>query len=91
MFKQAFPGRTPWPPLGTSWLCRVAQIRSAGGPAYSELVGFIGARTQIYMTDLTLRWLAYRGFPIIPGLAPMAHRSHTRRPRSKCGQERLLF
>eukprot|EP00983_Pelagomonas_calceolata_P128192 1161486-Pelagomonas_calceolata.AAC.16 len=47
------PGPTPWEPTAQTEY-RVAQICLAEGPAYSELPGFTGARTQTCMADLTI-------------------------------------
>jgi len=40
-----FPSPASWAPPGTNWVCRVAQLGPAQGPAYSELGGSFGART----------------------------------------------
>ena len=42
-----------WAPPATNWVCKVAQLGPAWGPAYSELGGSFGARTLTGMADLT--------------------------------------
>ena len=53
-FWQGNPSPAFWAPPGTNWVCRVAQLGPAWGPAYSEVGGSFGAGTLTGMAGLTV-------------------------------------